>query len=146
MAPAHRVIGRDVELDARSARTEVVERHDGAIPPAADVGEDGAPATLQDLPFAEADLRPLLSHPNEVFEPVEERARVATLVVHVDPLEREGPSVDRWPHHGLTGRGGEAATGTTRPLHGGPDGVALRQRLVVAHPDLLPVEEDRRAR
>ena len=88
----------------------------------------------------------LLADVHELAHPVQQRIVALHLRVHVDDVEAVLVVADRREVEPLRLGLGEPAVAVVRPLHGGAHPVAVLQPDVVAHPDLVTVVEERRAR
>ena len=108
-----------------------------ALLPVRAVGEDGRVAGVEDRDLAPAELGAFAAAADQALHPRQQRVRVAALRRHLGVARRERPAR-------LVG-GREPAVGLGRPLHRRAHAHPPRDVEVLEHPDLLAVEQHRRA-
>ena len=122
---------------------EVVQDHQRAALPGVAHPQHLAEPVSQHPPLPPADLGALLAHADHRAHPVQQRAGVAPLLLHVDVPVAVRPLAHHRVHR--PGGLGEARLRLVGPLHRRAHRVPLREAQVVAHADLVAVAQHRRA-
>ena len=140
-----RVLRDLAQLHASNARLrrQVVDGHDAPPVPVASVSEHGVDIGFLDLPRSPRQLGRLSAPADDPFHPAQQGVGVATLRRHVDG-HRPEPSLDDGPAQARRPGRGETSVLLVVPLHRRPHAHPALDREVLGHPDLLPVEQDRR--
>ncbi len=135
-----------IQFDGLEAARQVGDDEDRFVCVAAQVGEHLAVGRIDELERSAAEDAVLLAHRHQPLHPVEQREREALLRFDVDRLEAVDRIHDRRRVEPRRIGAREAAVAIAAPLHRRPDAVAIAEVDVVAHPDLVAVVDDRRAR
>jgi hypothetical protein len=141
---ARLILAEPRQVDARAAPGEVVDRHDRPALPVAAVGEDRGVSRGQPPVGAVADLGRLAAAADQALEPVEQRVLLAPLGGHVHGVRAEARQIGHRAADPVGGRLREPRVRAVGPLHRRAHRHAARDVAVLAHPDLLAVEEHRR--
>ena len=143
--------GRSLCTPSKAGRTsaglvgEVVEREQRLAAPVVAQSQHAGLGRVEDLASAPADLGRRAAGADEALHVLHERAGHVVLGGDVDAAVIERLVRHHRPDQLVRGRVREAGARLVRPLHRRAHGVALRQREVVAHADLVAVPEDGRA-
>ena len=135
-----------IELGRLHAPRQVDHDQDRLAIVAPQVRQHLAVRTADELDRSAAEHAMLLAHRDEPLHPVEERKRIALLRLDVDRLVAVHRIHDRRREQARRVGAGEPGVAIAAPLHRRADAVAIAEVDVVAHPDLVAVIADGRAR
>src|SRR5437899_2668533 len=137
---------REVELHRLRRAREIVDTEHDVVFVGAHVSEDARVLGAQRLVGAEPEERMILAQRDQAMKPAQQRVRLPQLRFDVDRLEAVDRVHQRRQIELLEIGAREAAVAIPRPLHRRAHAVAVAEEDVVAHPDLVSVVEDGRAR
>ncbi len=137
---------REVDFDRLRRARQVHDAQDGVVAVLAQIHQYFAVARTDELQGAAAKGLRGLAHLEHALHPIQQRGAVALLCLDIDGLEAVDRVHDRREKQLLRVGAGEPRVAVEAPLHRGPHAVAVAQKEVVAHADLVAVVDDRRAR
>ncbi len=137
---------REVELDVLREARQVGDDQHRVVAVAAQVGEHAAVLGVQELQVAAAEQVVAAAQREHPPHPPQQRPAVLGLGLDVDRLVVELGVDDRRQEELLRVGTREAGVAVAGPLHRRAHAVAVAEVDVVAHPDLVAVVDERRAR
>ena len=138
--------GAQVQFHPLGRARQVAHAQHGFVLGRAQEGQDLAVAGVKEPERAAPEAFAPAPHRDHALHPVEQAGGRAQLRLHVHRLEAVDRVLDRRQVQAGGVGAGKAAVAVLAPLHGGAHAVAIAQKDVVAHADLVAVIDDRRAR